>query len=373
MKAPALFLTTTVLLCSCGKEEAPEPPIQEPVHPYAAYAETRVMPHFEPRSPARHYYLTGTVTFHLAERQVTQKAEMRLAAPDRMMFRIQQDQEHPNIFLLADQDHCWLKSGGNAYEPYDALDLWIETTMRWYVLRFPWDWAAATSTPRDASGTGLANDFVLPTTLGDLHLETDAEGFPLVASLREKTVRLSDWHMATPSGNLVPLHWDWTSEQGRREEQFERFLDQSVMVDASFRPEGAAEAAMRTLPDADSVEGTGDNLDVAELGFRYLTRVPDVDLDGVQTRVPWMVAGEARYALMDHELEGTTDFQVVEERQWLAWGTHRGVNAAEAEEYLLSVLPQLQLEADGPMWSQIDEANPKRRRGFLLPVRPKGL
>lgn len=323
------------------------------------------MPEEEPRSPARHYFLDGKITFHLEDRAITQNGELRLAAGDRMRFRIRQGEEHPNIFLLADPDQCWLKTGGAAYRAYDPLDLWIETTMRWLLLRFPWDWEPATRTPLGPEGLNtLAADFVLTTALGEIHLETDAEGFPKVASLRGHSVRVDDWHMATPSGKLVPLHWDWTSEQGRREEQFERFRDRAVLVDSSFLPDSAKEAMARAMPDAGNSAGTGDNLDVITLGFTYVEGPSPLG-----TR--WTVSGEPRFVLQGSALErNTLPLQSMEARSWLAWGTQQVVSAEDAEDYLLSVLTELQLEADGPLWAQIDEDRPSRRRGFLLPVRP---
>ncbi|MGB0954135.1 MAG: hypothetical protein ACPG31_13015 [Planctomycetota bacterium] len=390
MKLAAYLFTLTALLSSCGKEEVPDDPtpstppaaevstVQEPievpppVHPFAAYAEVRVMPEFEPRSPARHYFLQGKVTFHLPDRKITQNAELQLAASDRMMFRIRQAEEHPNIFLLADPDHCWLKTGGAEFQTYDALDLWIETTMRWHLLRFPWDFEDAIATPIGDADAAMAQDFVIPTLLGDLHLETNAEGFPVVVSLRAKTVRLDDWHMATPSGNLVPLHWDWTSEQGRREEQFEIFRDHSVIIDNAFTPEGTGGGLRLTLPDAESSVGTGDNLSVVELALRYAETAPPLREDGTTSATLWRVQGEERYMLQESTSVEASAVREVALRSWLAWGTKRKVTAAEAEEYLLSALPQLQLQADGPMWSQIDESKPGRRRGFLLPVKPLG-
>lgn len=373
MKHWAPLLLMTALVPGCGKEEVPvNPPVvlPDPVHPYADYAEVRVMPEFEPRSPARHYFLSGQVTFHLPDRKITQSAELRLAASDRMLFRIRQAEEHPNIFMLADAEHCWLKTGGAEFQTYDALDLWIETTMRWYALRFPWDFEEAVATPIGDADAAMAQDFVIRTALGELHLETNAEGFPLVVSLRAKTVRLDDWHMATPSGKLVPLHWDWTSEQGRREEQFEIFRDQSVIIDNAFRPEGSGDALVRAMPDEESAAGTGDNLSVVELGLRYTEGIPSYREDGSAAGTPWMVQGEARYLLQETTVVDALPIREIPNRRWLAWGTQRAVNAAEAEAYLLSVLPQLQLEADGAFWSQVDESKSGRRRGFLLPVKP---
>ncbi|MHC4822941.1 MAG: hypothetical protein ACYTEP_02870 [Planctomycetota bacterium] len=350
----------TGVLGACGGQEAP-PPIVEERPPWSAFAEARGMPDFEPATPLRHFRLTGDAVFLQEDRRIPQQSELWLAAPDRMRFRLGAAGEAPNIFLLSDIDHCWVKTPTTGFQDYPSLDLWKETLIRWHVLRFPWGW-------EDTIGLeeGLKRDFLLETELGTMTLSTDASGLPQQVHLRENDLSLGDWKASEGNGYLVPHRWDWTSELGRRDEAYVIIRSGMLYLDSAFRPEEVSDVELARLGAAE-VEMNADNFDVVELELQYLTEEEWSAGSGWAPGKWWQHDGERLY-LYSVGVGPQETAHRLRNRAYLWWATHQELDGKLALDQLNTVLPQLNVVQDGAIWVLEQDRADAWRRGFLLPV-----
>jgi len=327
--------------------------------PLAAYAKARGMPVQEPRTPAKQYRLVGDLAFFIDDREIPQQGELWIGGADRMRFSMGAEGALPNVFLLTNREQSWLKLPHKEFVAYDPTDLAIETLMRWHTLRFPWGWQ------KEDNG-----ELSVDTPSGKLTLEVNAENLPARVSLLGFHVALEQWQASQRTQFLMPMHWDWTSESGRRVEDYVSIHDRSLLLSSVFSPPKESRDDHELLPATGIPAPTTEDFDLVEIAWQSygVGEIPDS-----ASRIPglwWEHLGERRFVLSPG-VGQQPGAQQIETRTWLMWSTKQNISAQDAEQHMLSTLAELGVQADGGLWSMIPQDTENQRRSFLLPVSAK--
>jgi hypothetical protein len=379
VKAHLLWIAALcgLTLGSCSEAEKPLDPSGQAPTPSAGensllerFAQARQMSTTAPISPAKHFRLLGKITFHTANSDIEQDAELWLAGPHRMSFQLGTG-GLLNDFRLFDAEHCWLKPAGGEFADYDPAELLTETILRWEVLRFPWGWEEALAATKLASADDLGVTLEKHSLQGPILLETDRNGLPKRVKLAGSSLALGDWKPAEQPQSLVPSTWQWQYQTGKRSEVFSSIRGHALFQDNAFRPvQGKNLTVDRLVSALDQDPSLGDEFGVMNLTLHYLQEKEHADFQGALVRGRWWQVGEQRYFVAAlEEPQPSSGWRTSSNTMWLRWSTYANTSAADGIKSLTAVMAQTGFHATGDCWALLPPDGERNyRRVFLMPV-----
>jgi hypothetical protein len=374
-KAVKTLLISAVLLCgfgfvSCSDGENSTVVSTAKSDLLARFAAARNMSVAPPISPAKHFRLLGSITFHTANGDIEQDSELWLAGPQRMSFQLGAPGQR-NDFRLFDAKHCWLKAVGGTFQEYDPVELLTETTLRWEALRFPWGWEEQINAAKLMREEDLSVILERPTSQGLMRLETGSNGLPTRVKLAGSSLALSDWKAGERPEHLLPHTWQWQYQAGKRTETFTSIRGLALFQDNAFRPVKGEDLSVDRLVSAlDNDPSLGDEFGVMELTLRFLSENEHADFDGAIVRGRWWQAGEQRnFVAALEEEQPDAGWQQTNHDLWLRWSTYSNTSVEAGIKSLTAVMEQTGYHATGDCWALLPpEENRNYRRVFLMPV-----
>ncbi|MDP6963584.1 MAG: hypothetical protein QGF46_05395 [Planctomycetota bacterium] len=335
-----IALTSASLLIGCSGES------QEIAStPTEIISAARGFPTEQPTSLARHFRMSGEITFHDYD-DITQPAELWLSSANRMRFAIG-GQGVKNIILLDVINGCWKKTPTSEFTDYEDGQeiLAIETELRWFIMRMPWDNSDAR-----------------------FKFELSEAGLPSKVWLGETSVELSDYKATDSKGALYPTVWKWASPTDNRTETFTDIQDAVLYLDSAFVPPSYDPLDSIRLANYSSAM-LADRIGIIHEDFYFLTE-EDFTRYNDLPKGWWWTSNDKRYFVFEEQ----PDYQIENIKSksgkaWLRWATYSDIGAQQGMAQIEKIATQTGRQPVGPAWAkEIKDSSRKRLNVFLIPI-----
>jgi|MDSW01.1.fsa_nt_gb hypothetical protein len=297
------------------------------------------------KSIFQHYRMTGEITFTINNEEISQPIDTWLAEKDKMRITVGGD-GLKNIFLL-DGNECWSKVPNQVFTEYESgmKQLQIETELRWFVMRLPWD---------------------LPTD--KFELELNSKNLPSLVSYKETTLKLSDYQKMGTNGILYPTKWQWLSPEMQRVEVYKNIQDGSLFLDHSFRPlKNKITDTIRLAHKENEV--LANRLSITKETLFFLSE-ENVNTEKELPEGHWWIRGDNRYYMLTNPLKKQIKhLESSGEQTWLRWATYDNINEKVGIERITAICNQTGREIIGDIWAkEVKDSQRRLIRVFLAPI-----
>jgi hypothetical protein len=329
-------------ICACAEDA---PTTSGNLSPDQQISKARNMPKAPPATPSKHFRMSGKITFHDYS-DATQQGELWLGGPGRMRFAIGGD-GLKNIILLDTVNGCWKKTPGEDFAEYPsgAEVLTIETELRWFIMRMPWD----------------NNDSRFLFEIGE-------SGMPSKVSLDQTTVELSEYQPLGKKGAYYPTVWRWKSPTDNRTEVFSSLQDGALFLDNAFAPPSFNPLNSMRLAHS-TAESLADRVGIVEEDFFFVTE-KDFTKEDDLPKGWWWLSSDKRYFVFEEQPKMQIEnIQSRSGKTWLRWATYNDIGLRIGMNQVVEIAKRAGYSPSGPPWGkEIKSRSRKRLSVFLVPV-----